>query len=131
MNTIEMNNIKDGQSYYESVKSEIMNYASWNQLRTLELIDDGIKSCVLKCFSEDYGYAILKKRKNVSIIEDEYNTLVEYNGRCFCKIFDGDIKNGIILEEQVLPGTELRKVESLDKRLSIFCSLHKELHIKP
>lgn len=131
MNTIEMNNIKDGQLYYESVKSEIMNYASWNQLRALELIDDGIESCVLKCFSEDYGYAILKKRKNVSIIEDEYNTLVEYNGRCFCKIFDGDIKNGIILEEQVLPGTELRKVESLDKRLSIFCSLHKELHIKP
>lgn len=91
MNTIEMNNIKDEQSYYESVKSEIMNYASWNQLRALELIDDGIESCVLKCFFEDYGYAILKKRKNVSIIEDEYNTLVEYNGRCFCKIFDGDL----------------------------------------
>lgn len=128
---IKINNGKCEPSFYKSVMSEINEYASKWKLSCLELIDDGKESCVLKCYSAEHGNVILKMRRNIKVIEDEFNTLVEYNGRCFCNVFDGEVRNGIFLEEQVQPGTELKKVESLDKRLSIFCSLHKKLHIKP
>jgi streptomycin 6-kinase len=119
------------QSFYESIKSELDIYVDKWKLRNLEIIDDGRESCVLKCFSEIYGDAILKKRTTSKIIEDEYNTLVEYNGKRFCKAYDADSKNGILLEEQIKPGIELKEIASLDERLTVFCNLHKGLHITP
>jgi streptomycin 6-kinase len=56
---------------------------------------------------------------------------LEYNGKRFCKVYKADLENGIILEQLIQPGTELIKEESLDKRLAVFCSIHKGLHIEP
>ncbi|MDF2588555.1 MAG: aminoglycoside resistance protein, partial [Anaerocolumna sp.] len=119
------------QSYYETIKSELNFYINKWKLSNLELIDDGRESCVLKCFSDDYGDVILKKRKTIKVIEDEYNTLIHYDGKRFCKAYDADKNSGVLLEEQIKPGAELMKVASLDQRLTIFCSLHKGLHIAP
>ncbi|BCN31091.1 aminoglycoside phosphotransferase family protein [Anaeromicropila herbilytica] len=119
------------QSYYEREQSEIEKYITLWQLSNLELIDDQKNSCVIKCESRNYGKAILKKRSTTKEIKEEYNTLVEYNGKCFCKAYEADVAHGVLLEEQILPGNVLREVASLDKRLSIFCGLQKELHILP
>ena len=51
--------------------------------------------------------------------------------RRFCKIFDADNESGVIIEECVQPGNTLRDESSLDKRLSVFSSLYKGLHITP
>lgn len=125
------NKAEDESSYYNSVKSEIDSYAKKWRLTHIELIDNGRESCVLKAHSEQYGNVIIKKRNTVKVIEDEFNTLSEYNGRYFCKIYGADLVNGILIEEQVQPGTELIKEESLDRRLEVFGSIHKGLHIKP
>ncbi|TNJ64441.1 hypothetical protein FE784_20175 [Paenibacillus hemerocallicola] len=61
-------------------------------------------------------------------IYTELNTLYPYNGRRFCRVFDADIENGVLLEECVRPGLPIREESSLEKRLSVFCSLYKGLH---
>ena len=121
--------ITSGSSYYDCVQRELESYANSWKLSQFELIKNGSESCVLKCLSKDYGKVILKMNKSVKVIEDEYNTLVEYNGRGFCRPYQADLVNGALLEEQIHPGTELRKVSSLDERLHIFCSIHQGLHI--
>jgi streptomycin 6-kinase len=122
---------EENHSYYNKVKSELNIYAEKWALSQLEVIDDGKASCVLKAVSKQYGSVILKKRETVKTIEDEFNTLSEYNGRHFCKVYEVDLEHGILLEEQVQPGTELIKETSLDQRLKVFCSIYKELHIEP
>lgn len=118
-------------SYYNGVKSEVNIYAQKWALSRLEVINDDRESCVLKAISKQYGNVILKKRETVKVIEDEFNTLAEYNGRHFCKVYEVDLENGILLEEQIQPGTELMKETSIEQRLAVFCSIYKELHIEP
>jgi streptomycin 6-kinase len=118
-------------SYYTCVKSEIDTIAQKWMISHVELIDNKRESCVLKAFSTQYGDVILKKRKAVKVIEDEFNTLLEYNGRRFCKVYKADLEHGILLEQLIQPGTELINEGSLDKRLAVFCSIHKGLHIEP
>lgn len=122
---------EENHSYYNRIKSKLNIYARKWALSHLEVIDDGRESCVLKAISKQYGNVILKKRETVKVIEDEFNTLVEYNGRNFCKVYEAKLENGILLEEQIQPGTELIKETSLDQRLAVFCSIYKNLHIEP
>lgn len=49
----------------------------------------------------------------------------------FCKLFDYDTADGIILEERITPGSKLSEKGDLEKRLNIFSILFKELHIQP
>lgn len=64
-------------------------------------------------------------------IKSEQREGTEYNGRHFCKVYEVDLENGILLEEEIQPGTELIKETSLDQRLAVFCSIYKDLHIEP
>lgn len=121
--------LTSGSSYYDLVQAELKSYAERWKLSQFELIKNGSDGCVIKCHSNDYGMAILKMHKSAKLIEDEYNTLVEYNGRGFCVPYQVDLTNGVLLEELIQPGIELRKVSSLEERLQIFCSIHQGLHI--
>lgn len=119
------------QPYYLRVQNKINHYTRvWN-LSNLELIDDGKESCVYVCESAQYGKTILKMREDKKVIEDEYQTLSEYNGKSFCKVYECDTNEGILLEERIEPGIELKEEPSLEKRVKIFCQLVKNLHIEP
>ena len=63
--------------------------------------------------------------------KNQFNTLREYNGKCFCKTYNADIENGVLLIERIDYENILRCVDDLDERLSIFCELFRGLHIKP
>lgn len=89
-------------------------------------------NAIFKCYSENFGSVVLKiGNPSFREIYTEFNTLLEYNGRGFCRVFDADIENGVILEECVQPGNPLRDEGLLDIRLTVFSSLYKGLHIAP
>jgi streptomycin 6-kinase len=100
-------------------------------LEVLKLIDYFSINCIFICKSDYFGDTILKIGNPCREIFTEYSTLKEYNGKYFCKVYDSDIENGIILEELIKPGIQLRNEKSLEKRLSIFSSLYHGLHIEP
>jgi hypothetical protein len=74
---------------------------------------------------------VLKINPSIGEIHTEFDTLRQYNGRRFCSVFEADMENGVLLEECVQPGNPLREERSLDRRLSVFSSLYKGLHIAP
>lgn len=121
-----------GEDFHNKVLRDIEVYADkWN-LTSFQLIPSYSANLVFKCYSDNLGNVVLKiGNPALEEIRKEFYTLSEYNGKRFCKVLKDDIKNGVILEERVQPGQPLRAEKSLDKRLAIFCSLYKGLHIPP
>jgi streptomycin 6-kinase len=120
-----------GKDFYEKVLRDIEVYADKWTLTSFQFIPSYSANLVFICYSENFGNVVLKIGNPFGEIFTEFNTLCQYNGRRFCRVFDADIENGIILEECVQPGNPLRHESSLDKRLSVFCSLYNGLHITP
>jgi len=121
-----------GNNYYEKVLRDIELYAEKWSLSSFQFLPSYSANIVFTCFSEGFGSVVLKIGKpNSREISTEFNTLHEYDGRRFCRVFDADIENGVILEEFIKPGIPLRDESSLDKRLSVFSSLYKDLHKTP
>lgn len=120
-----------GRDFFEKVLNDIEVYSrKWN-LEILQLVDYFSVNCIFICRSKQYGEAILKIGSPSTEVLTEYNTLCEYNGRHFCKVFEADIENGIILEELIKPGIRLREEKSLENRLLTFSNLFNGLHIEP
>lgn len=120
-----------GVTFYEKVLRDVEIYSRKWKLEILQLIDYFSVNCIFTCHSEQYGDAILKIGNPCLEAFTEYNTLCEYNGKHFCNVFDSDINNGIILEEQIKPGIRLRDEKVLDTRLFVFSNLFNGLHIEP
>lgn len=121
-----------GKEFYDKVSRDIETYADKWALTSFQFIPSYSVNLVFICESATFGRAALKiGNPSSGEINTEFNTLCEYNGRRFCSVFDADVENGVILEECVQPGNPLREESSLDKRLSVFCSLYKGLHIPP
>lgn len=131
---IEMKNIikRFGEDFYEKILKDIEVYADKWCLTSFQFIPSYSSNLVFKRNSELYGMVVLKVgNPSFREIYTEFNTLEQYNGRGFCRVFEADIENGVILEECVQPGNPLRQDNSLEKRLSVFSSLYKGLHIMP
>lgn len=121
-----------GRDFYEKVLRDIETYAEKWGLTSFQFIPSYSANLVFMCYSENFGSVVLKiSKSSFGGIHTEFNALCQYNGRRFCRVFEADIENGVMLEECVLPGTPLRDESSLDKRLSVFCSLYSGLHITP
>ncbi|MCJ8008447.1 aminoglycoside phosphotransferase family protein [Lederbergia wuyishanensis] len=121
-----------GKDFYEKVLRDITVYPEQWSLTSLQFIPSYSANIVFTCISEKFGNAVLKIGKsNSREISTEFNTLNEYKGRRFCRVFNAEIENGVILEEWIKPGNPLRDEDSLDKRLSVFSSLFKDLHKTP
>ncbi|MDQ0874361.1 hypothetical protein QFZ77_003020 [Paenibacillus sp. V4I3] len=108
----------------------INTYSDKWALNSFQLIPSYSANLVVRCTSARFGSVVLKIG-NPALISTEYNTLSQYYGSQFCKVFDADVESGVILEECVRPGISLRDEDLLDKRLSVFCSLYKGMHITP
>lgn len=121
-----------GKDFYEKVLTDIDIYAEKWALTFCDFIPSYSAKLVFKCHSEVVGNVVLKiGDPSLGRIFAEVNTLREYSDKRFCRVFEADVENGVVLEECLQPGTPLRHQGSLDKRLSVFCSLYKGFHIYP
>lgn len=111
--------------------SDIESYTQKWRLTRLRLIPSFSINCVFSCYSERYGDVILKISKPSQESYTEYHALCEYNGERFCRVYEADLDNGVLLEEQILPGVTLWQGSTLEKRLSVLTELFKGLHIEP
>ena len=120
-----------GKDFYKKLLNDIEIYSEKWQLEIIKFVDYFSVNCILVCKSVLYGDAVLKIGNPSKETLTEYNTLLEYNGKGFCKVLNADIENGVILEELIQPSIQLRAEKSLENRLEVFSALHKDLHIKP
>ena len=121
-----------GVNFYNKVLKDIKLYADKWSLGNFEFIPSYSTKAVFKCKSDQFGEVVLKiGDPSLEEIEKEYHTLCQYDGKNFCEVFEADVDNGVILESCVKPGISLREEKSLEKRLSLFCSIYRGLHIPP
>jgi len=119
-----------GANFYAKLVLDLEEYARLWGLSDFEQIDYYSVNCIFKCFSNKHGSCILKIGNPSRETYTEYHMLREYNGRGFCKVYQSDIANGVLLIERIIPGIQLRAEPNLDKRLDMFCGLWSRLHIK-
>lgn len=121
-----------GHPFYDKVVKDIETYADRWALTSLQLIPSYSANLVFRCHSELHGAAVLKmSHAPFGGIKTEWQTLTHYAGRRMCQVFDVDLDTGVMLEEGLMPGTPLREEEDLDKRLDVFCSLYRDMHLPP
>jgi len=121
-----------GQDFFGKVQNDLKIYCGRWRLHGLRLVQYFSVNCLFLCRSEIYGDCVLKLCNNLPReYTQEYNALREYNGRRHCRVLDADLDNGVLLLEQIVPGTQLKHEPSLDRRLSVFVSLYEGLHIAP
>lgn len=120
-----------GETFYERVLKNIKTYSAKWQLSDFQFIESYSVNCVFSCRSELFGDVILKIGHPSKETYTEYHALREFNGRRYCKVYDADLDQGVIIEERIKPGNTLWEGTTLDERLAVFCSLYKGLHIAP
>lgn len=75
-----------------------------------------------------YGPVILKIDLNHAQLASEHRMLSAMQGKHCCQVYDFDEEQGLLLEEQILPGNVLRELEHLEERIEAFCQVFAELH---
>lgn len=92
-----------GADFYTKVVNDLEKYAELWGLSDFEQIDYYSINCIFKCVSEKYGLCVLKIGNPSKEPGTEYHILKEYNGRGFCKVYEADTANGILLIERTIP----------------------------
>gem|GEM_PF-235032 len=113
--------------------SEQLDYVTpkW-RLSDFQKVEYDSINVLFTCLSACHGPSVLKIGYGVTETEREYSVLKTYQASLFfCKIYEADLKNGVMLLERIVPGTTLREESSLNQRLDVFCQVFEGLHVKP
>lgn len=119
-----------GAAFLQKVLQDLKFYGVKWELEELQFLPYFSVNCIFTGYSRRYGDIVLKIGKPSPYIFSEYQTLVDYHGHRFCKLYNGDPANGVLLLENIQPGAQLRKEKSLDKRIDVLCSIYPGLHIE-
>lgn len=119
-----------GQPFYDRLGQVLDTYAKRWSLSAYELIPSYSANLVFTCRSAQYGDAILKiGGSGPRELRSEAEALQFYRGGRFCRLYEADYDGLVLLEERLVPGTPLRGEQSLARRLDVFCSLYRDLHL--
>jgi streptomycin 6-kinase len=117
-----------GNQFYITISTALESLISKWYLANLVLIDSFSASLVFRGVSKVHGPVVMKFGVNGDEFLSEVSALKSFNGQGACKLIDYDLERKVLLEEFIYPGTELSKEKSIEKRLEVFCGLHKELY---
>jgi len=125
-----------GEKLYKKILKYLEIYSEKWVLCDFEFVEYYSVSIIFFCKSKLYGDCVLKinDSEDVSVIDfmSGYNALLDYNNsEKFCKLFECDTDNQIMLIERIIPGKMLKDEPSLEKRLEVFSDLFNGLHIEP
>lgn len=78
--------------------------------------------------SIQWGNIVLKVNTNKDELTREYNMLRELLGKSSCKVFEYEATQGILIEEQITPGTVLRNEQDITVRVNQFLKVFNNIH---
>jgi len=125
-----------GQDIYSRILNSIDIYSKKWLLTDFKFVEHFSINAIFFCKSEIYGNCVLKIGSNEqdNLFTFEYNTLREYNGWKYVKVYEADIDiqagKKVMLIERAIPGKMLHE-EPFEKRLEVFSELYNGLHIAP
>ncbi len=120
-----------GAEFFDQLKLKLPYYLKKWQISEVTLIDYFSVNCVFKGVSAEYGKVIMKIGKPSKETYTEYHALADYRGRGFCRAYQADLNEGVILLACIEPGIRLRDESDLKKRLKAFSGVYTGLHTEP
>ncbi len=126
----DVNKIKNrfGADFYNSINKIISLLMSRWGIIELNLIKSFSSSIIFRGVSKEFKSVIIKVFSNKEEFIGEVNALRYFAKGLVCKLLDVDYANLAVLEEMVLPGTQLAKEKNIKTRSHVFCDLYKQLH---
>ncbi len=116
--------------FYSNINKKINLLVSRWDIVELDLIKSFSSNLIFKAVSKEFKLVIIKLFSNKDEFVGEVNALNCFAEGLVCKLLDVDYANLALLEETVLPGTQLAEEKNIKTRLNIFCDLYKQLHYK-
>jgi len=113
-----------GLEFFNSVSESLeLLLIRWT-VKDLVLIESFSSNLAFKGLSQIYGAVVMKFALNEKEFINEVNALKNFDQSQMCKLIDFDLDKKVLLEENILPGTELIKDKSIENRLEVFCDLY-------
>lgn len=100
------------------------------RLNGLSLIDATASRAIYHANAPEYGPVILKIHLDRQLLEREAAVLSAADSG-YCRFYNADLALGLLLEEQILPGTPLRQEHDLSRRVVKFYDIFERIHITP
>lgn len=80
-----------GEDFYKKLLLSLQKYSDLWNLSEFEQIGYYSINCIFQCTSRKYGNCVLKIGKHYKEMQTEYETLLQYSGTAFCRIYEADI----------------------------------------
>lgn len=106
-----------------------LDYAvsKWKLTNITEVYANSVRA-VYRAKSETYGSVIVKINNNADELCIEAAVLGVLSGNGCCTLYAFEEEKGILLEEQICPGTVLRDEQDVQKRVECFAAVFEKLH---
>lgn len=97
-------------------------------LKNFEVIYEKNNKAVYTSESTQWGNIVLKVNANKDELTNEYNMIRELRGKSSCKVLAYESTQGILIEEQIIPGTVLRNEKNVAVRVNQFIKVFNNIH---
>jgi len=115
--------------FLSQIKKRLEKYIGIWQLSNLSFMFTNTVNLLFSCESSLYASCVLKMCIPGPEVTTEVNCLRAYDGKSFCKIWDYDLTDDVLLLEQVIPGYQMWVVEDYRERARLMGMIVKGLHI--
>ena len=119
-----------GKTFIDSMVEKLERYSERWQLRDLRLIEYYSINCLFRAESLLYGPVVLKICQPNKEVRTEIDCLSEVANSLYCRLYDFNLEDNVLLLEAIKPGTALRAETSLEKRIQAFSSVHQSIHVE-
>jgi streptomycin 6-kinase len=119
-----------GEEFFNSVSESLDLFLIRWSIKDLKLVESFSSNLVFKGRSQIYGSVVMKFASNKKEFINEVNALKYFDESQMCKLIEFDLDQKVLLEENILPGTELIKEKFIENRLEVYCDLYMQLHSK-
>jgi len=119
-------------AFLSQIDTRLQKYIAIWQLTDISFLPakTGTANLLFTCKSGIYGACVLKICSPGPEVETEINCLLAYEGSSYCKLWDYNLPDNILLLEQVIPGNQLWAISDYRERARLMASILKGLPVK-
>ncbi len=117
-----------GRAFLTRVENLLELYINRWKLDVSAMIDYYSINCLFRASSLLYGECVLKICRPGPEVKTEIDCLQAFAGRGFCRLYDFDSDDSVLLLEAIRPGTVLRELKTAEERVYHFSKVYQGLH---
>lgn len=118
-------------AFLSQIDTLLQKYTAIWQLTDIAFLptETGTANLLFTCQSSLHGACVLKICSPGPEVQTEIHCLLAYNGNGYCKLWDYNLPDSILLLEQVIPGQQMWAVSDYRERARLMASILKDLPV--